>query len=331
MINNKKFVVVLSLVVLFILSTVCSLVFGLKDLKKTNASRERHRFVVFVDTRGSSGEAINEDSLIQILKEIQNLIPQPEYIILPGDLVRGSSKIDKLESQLVLFKELFSSYFPIEMLLPTVGNHEVGSDPEDDQREKVFAEVFSEFKPDEELDGYNRTAYYVDLGNIRFIVLNSYHYGESNKITGRQFEWFKKVAEAPIDHKFVFLHSSPYPTGAHIGSSLDENLELRDRFWEVIDKNNVDIVFAGHEHNYSRRIIDSSFDYGDYHFERSINQIITGSAGAKLNDTYSDSKGVVVPPIPIYHYMVVDVQGKIVNATAFSIDGDVIDEFTLRR
>lgn len=146
-----------------------------------------YRFIVMADSRGND-EGINEEIFRNILGEIIDIYPQLDYIIFPGDLVSGSRKPENLRAQLQKFKDVFSDYYPIEILLPTVGNHEVSSEPEDDTREKIFAEVFSEFKADEFLEGYNRTAFYVDIGNIRLIVLNSYHPGESNEITGQQFE-----------------------------------------------------------------------------------------------------------------------------------------------
>lgn len=192
---------------------------------------------------------------------------------------------------------MFSEYFPIEILLPTVVNNEVSSNPSDDSREKIFAEIYSEFKADEFLDKHNRTVFYLDVGNVRLIVLNSYHPFESNEITGEQFEWFKKVSGETQKRKLVFVHSPAYPTGHHIESSLSRFPDQRDRFWNVIDKNSVDLLFAGHEHNYSRRLVDSSFSTEKYKFTRKVNQVVTGGAGAPLRDAYEDNRGIVVPPI----------------------------------
>lgn len=327
MATRRRFWVIsiLLFILLFLISTICVVQFNLHQWRQNFFSC---RFVVFSDCRGSGKRAVNQEVLHKILQEIKNLNPQPAYIIVPGDLVKGNSKLKSLKSQFTTFKELFATYYPLEMLLPTVGNHEVGSKP-DFSREKLFGEMFREFETDDELSGYNRTVYYVDYGEIRFILLNSCHYKESNRITGQQLAWFSQVAEDPKTHKFVFLHAPPYPTGAHIGSSLDAYPEDRDRFWEIIDQNDIRIVFAGHEHHYSRRIIDQTFGTKKHEFTRAINQVVVGSAGATLNDTYSDNRGVVVPPIPKYHYMVIDVQNNYIHAQVFSIAGELLDQFTL--
>lgn len=289
-----------------------------------------YRFIVMADSRGKD-DGINEDVFRNILGELVDIYPQMDYIIFPGDLVSGSRDLEKLRNQLEKFKNVFSDYYPIDILLPTVGNHEVSSNPEDDSREKVFAEVFSEFKADQFLDGYNRTAYYVDIGNVRLIVLNSYHPNENNQITGEQFEWFKKVSSEDKQHKLVFLHSPAYPTGHHIESALSAFPENRDRFWDIVDKNEVDVVFAGHEHNYSRRLIDESFSTEDYQFINEINQIVTGGAGAPLRENYEDDRGIIVPPTPVYHYVIVDVYGDELKIKAVTLDGDIIDEFVISK
>lgn len=287
-----------------------------------------YRFIVMADSRGKD-QGINEEILRNIFEEIVDIYPQPNYIIFPGDLVSGSRKPEKLRAQLQNFKDVFLDYYSIETLLPTVGNHEVSSDAQDDTREKIFAEVFSEFKATEFLEGYNRTAYYVDIGNIRLIVLNSYHPGESNQITDRQFRWFENVSAETQARKLVFVHSPAFPTGHHIESALNKFPWERDRFWNSIDKNGIDLFFAGHEHNYSRRLIDSSFSTEDFIFQREINHIVTGGAGAPLRDAFVDNRGIIIPPTPVYHYVIVDVYGTSIQVAAVALDGNIIDEFTI--
>lgn len=286
------------------------------------------RFIVMADSRGED-EGKNEKIFINLLDKIVEISPQPNYIFFLGDLVLESRSPKRLKARLEYFREVFKNYYSIEILLPTIGNHDVSSIVEDNTREKIFAKVFSEFRANQFLEGYNRTAYCVDIYNVRLIVLNSFHTGESNQITGRQLEWFKKVSSEPMQRKMVLLHSPAYPTGHHIDSSLDVYPKKRDQFWDIIDKNNVDLVFTGHEHNYSRRLIDKSFSTADFKFERAINQIVTGGAGGPLKGTFKDSQGVIVPPVPVHHYVIVDVYEDKLNVMAVSLAGDVIDQFTV--
>lgn len=324
---------IIGLILLFIVSLAITIII-LPQFQKFFPSKKysNTRFVVISDTRGTSkGGTIIAEEFGQILNQIEKLDPQPAYIMVPGDLVVGSKKGDQLKSQLESWKHLVSSHYPIERVLPTVGNHEVGSDPKDETGEKAFASVFTEFQPDDCLDYYNRTVYYKDMGDVRLIILNTYHYGEALQITGAQLEWLKKAASGPQKHTFVGIHAPAYPTGAHLHSSLDLYPEKRDDFWKVIDENNIDIVFTGHEHNYSRTCVDSSFSTKDIQFKNKINQVIAGSAGAAVTNIYLSKKGVVVPPIPEIHYVVVDLKNGRAIATAISIEGEVIDQFIVER
>ena len=77
-----------------------------------------------------------------------------------------------------------SHYYPDKILLPVVGNHDINAFLEDISYEKVFNDVYDELIPDNILENYNKTVYYMDFKDTRIIVLNSFHPGEIHKITG---------------------------------------------------------------------------------------------------------------------------------------------------
>ncbi|MDP4088911.1 MAG: metallophosphoesterase [Bacillota bacterium] len=288
------------------------------------------RLVVMSDSQGYDN-GINETALRKLLDTVKSLEPQPRYIVFTGDLVTGSKLNTTLQSQLENFKRVFSSYFPAERLLSAAGNHDLGRRAEDDCREIMFSKVFSEHAGDDFLNGYNRTVYYLDIGGTRLILLNSYHYDECNEISGEQLEWFEKVVSKPAHHKIVFVHSPPFPTGAHVNKPLNKYPYEQYNFWSIIDRNDVSLIICGHEHNYSRRLIDEKFNRGCFKFSRGIYQIITGGAGGKLSDSFRDSKNVIVPPKPVNHFVVLDISNIGITVTAISIDGAVIDSFELKK
>jgi len=297
------------------------------DLPSPTNAPSTGRFIFLADTRGDNN-GINEPVLKNIFSKIQELSPKPEYICCGGDLVTGSHDTAKFESQLVTFKNLYSKYFPMETLLPVFGNHEQNSATNDNAHEVIFSNIFSDYKAEDPLDGFNRTTYYIDYGNVRLIVLNSYQQGETGQITGSQLSWFKKVSAKEINKiKFVFVHTPAYPTGAHIESSLDEYSNKRDKFWKVIDENDVMVMFCGHEHNYSRRVVDSSINPL---FTRPVYQVVAGAAGMlNKNTDYPSKAGVIVPPIAEYHFVIVDVGVNETNIKAVNLNGKTIDEFTI--
>lgn len=277
------------------------------------------RFIILSDSKGKEN-GINEKVLTKLLKESKKLVPEPEFIVLGGDNVAGSSDTAVLTSQLRGLRRLISRYYPNKTLLPVVGNHEVNIEPADYTFEKIFKDIYSDILPNTCLHGYNSTVYYTDFNNTRIIVLNSFHSGEINKISERQLAWLENIASVEMRNKLVFIHSPAFPTGAHYGHCLDLYPEYRDAFWRIIEKCSIDAVFSGHEHNYSIREITS---------QKTVYQIITGGGGEKLRDKYKDKKGVLRAPIPEYHFVVVDIDKNNIKVSAVSSDGKLLHEFKI--
>lgn len=258
-----------------------------------------------------------------------NLKPAPSFYVSLGDCVAGSGDNEVLKEQLVDFKNVCKQFVSSILILPVLGNHEVNNVPVDISSEVIFKEQLLDFKKKNILEAYNDTVYYMELNNCRFIFLNTYHCGELKKIENEQLKWLEETCKTDKKYKFVFMHDPAFPTGAHIGTCLDSYPEARDRLWKIIDENNINIVFCGHEHNYSRRIIDSNFSSSKYKFESKVYQIISGGGGEKLRDSFKSKKGVITAPKAKYHFLVVDINENSVVMEAVSIDGKSLDRFTL--
>lgn len=278
------------------------------------------RFVVFGDTKGKDN-GINKRVLEKIMLQIKNLNPKPDFIVTLGDTIAGSSDLEIHKNQMKGFKKFIDPFMPRVMMLPVIGNHEVNNEPTDDTYEKLINEIYINFKQHGRLENYNNTAYFMDLEYCRFIVVNCYHHGEIKKISNKQLEWFEKVSEIDKKFKIMFIHCPLFPTGAHLGTCLDEFQEQRDKLWSVIEKNRIDMIFAGHEHNYSRRILRGTCN--------DVHQIVTGGGGEKLKGSFKCKNGVIVPPRAAYHFVVVDMDADSIMLKAVSIDGKIIDEFKI--
>lgn len=286
------------------------------------------RFLVFGDSKGKD-DGINKKALKTIMNETCKLTPEVEFIVICGDSVAGSSKEIELSIQLKNLRYLIQQYHPGKLMIPVLGNHEVNITPSDDRYEKIFKQAYSDFKPTDILKDYNKTVYYIDFADTRLIVLNAFHYGAIHKIDKDQLKWFEEKASEYKKNKFVFIHSPAFPTGAHLGHCLDLYPEDRNNFWRIVDKYDIDIVFSGHEHNYSRRIIDNSFNNENISYNRRVYQIITGGGGEKLRDKYLSKEGIIISPIAIYHFVVVDVEEDFIKVSAISSKGKILDEFKI--
>jgi hypothetical protein len=279
------------------------------------------RFVVMGDSRGSSN-GTNETTLRALMEQVKKLSPLPEFILFTGDQVSGGSDVAK---QLASWKNIVDDYFPITSIYPTLGNHE--------HDEAIFTQSFPSL-PKEQLSGYGKTVYSFDYGNARFITLNTDRKNDKKKyaVSKDQLDWLENELKTGGKKQiFVQFHVPAYPIGAHLGSSLDGDPASRDALWSVLDKYNVSAVLVGHEHNYNRRKVDSSFNGNGYEFTNTIYQITIGGAGAPLYSGNKENKQVVTGPKASYHYVVVDVDGGKSTFKAYDLQQNEIDSFTVER
>ncbi|OAA92858.1 metallophosphoesterase family protein [Clostridium coskatii] len=294
----------------------------------TSTEQEKNgslRFVVMSDCRGLCG-GINVKAVEKTLQSIKKIIPQPSFAVMPGDLVQGGFGYLGIKIQLQYFKNTVTKYYPIDFFYPGFGNHEATSGAKSEQ---AFEETFHEFKANF-LRGYHKTVYYFDKNNIGFYMLNSNHPGEDHSISDTQLNWIKANTNLK-KHNFYFFHEPAYPTGSHVGSSLDVNKLQRDKLWKIINHAENTMVFCGHEHNYTRRHINSDFNESingqTFKFNKLVYQVTTGTFGAPLYKDYIDKKNVDIPPVKEYHFAVVDVNESKVEVTVYNLDGKIIDHF----
>lgn len=278
------------------------------------------------DSRGTDA-GINKEAITKTMKCIKKINPQPLFAVMPGDLVDGSENYGTVKEQLLNFKSIVTEYYPIDFFYPGFGNHEATAG---EKGEQAFQEVFPEIKADF-LEGYYNTVYYYDKNNSRFYMLNSNHPGQEHIISDQQIKWIKSNESDTIKHNFYFFHEPAYPTGSHVGSSLDADKVQRDKLWEIIDLSKGPMVFCGHEHNYTRRHINQDFSETisgqSFNFKQWVYQITTGTFGAPVYNGYTEKKDVDIPPVPEYNFSLVNVDGDKVSVIVYNLQGKIIDEF----
>lgn len=315
---RKKWMVVMLISVL--LFSLLSVFVSTKN-NNAKAATTSFRFVVMGDSRGST-DGVNSTTLHSLMQKVKGLAVQPSFVLFTGDQVQGGSD---LSTELTDWKAIVDDYYPINQYYPALGNHE--------HDETIFSNAFPHL-PTGQLSGYQRSAYYFDYGNARFITLNSDRKDANGKyvIDAGQRAWLESVLKNNgKTHNFIQFHVPAYPIGAHYGASLDANPSQRDAVWDIIDKYNVTAVLVGHEHNYNRRTINSSFNGSGYTFENSIYQLTIGGGGAPLSSTNRDSRNVVVGPKASYHYTIVDIADGNATFTVYDINNNQLDSFSVTR
>jgi hypothetical protein len=132
-----------------------------------------------------------------------------------------------------------------------------------------------------------------------------------------QEQGLRKVlaSDNSVKWKIVFMHHTPC-TCVTIRGRREEAARLRARLEPIFRETGVQIVFSGHDHNYQR------------HFVSGIHYVVTGGGGAPLYPLRANTP-YVQKAISVYNYCTVQVNKNQINVKAFSIDGKMIDTFTI--
>jgi hypothetical protein len=150
------------------------------------------------------------------------------FIIHTGDLAYDQGTIDQFDS---LVFGVYQNLFVSLPFFPAVGNHEYGT-PDAGPYRAAF-----------NLPGGGGERWYsYDWGRIHFAVLDT----EQDLPT--QMNWLAEdLAASTAPWKIVYLHKPPYSSGEH-GSDRP----LRDLLAPIVEANDVQLVMAGHDHDYER-------------------------------------------------------------------------------
>ena len=88
----------------------------------------------------------------------------------------------------------------------------------------------------------HETCYYVDYNNTRIIILNS------NKLSKEQDEWLEKLHESKNDWLIVSFHHPIFPPAGRNHYTKQQ----KEKWINLFNKYNVDLVLQGHDHSYVR-------------------------------------------------------------------------------
>jgi tartrate-resistant acid phosphatase type 5 len=180
---------------------------------------------------------------------------------------------------------------------PVLGNHDWRTDTA-----QAYLDYFT-------LPGNERYYDFVQ-GSVHFFMLDS-DYDEPDGVTADsvQAQWLQAgLAASTTPFQLVFMHHPPYTSG-HNGST--EDLRWAFAAWGA------DAVFAGHDHNYERLVIDG------------IPYIVNGLGGHSISGFNS-----ILPSSQAQYNCDYGAMRVIANATSVTMqfvtfEGDVVDSYTL--
>ena len=151
----------------------------------------------------------------------------------------------------------------------------------------------------------DRDYYSFDEGNARFVALNSNHPRDP-----AQQKWLDGVfADAGSKWRICFFHHPLYSSGQHAAESRDV---IRPALEAALVRNQVNIVFSGHEHLYERIAPQQGVRY-----------FVSGGGGRKLYDFHPSQFDEV--GISQHHFMVVQIDGDRLLFEAITPEQKLLD------
>ena len=258
-------------------------------------------FVVLGDNRSRPKKA--QKVMQAITDAARREDPTLAFALHTGDLVANGRKPAHWQNQ---FFEPTASLIRNLCVWPALGNHERNSE--------LYFRYFS-------LPG-NERWYAFSTGGVHFVFLDL-HFSDFTP-GSEQYTWLKKELQQNRDRATVVtIHPSPFSSGPHASKTKDGEyaerpIELAHRHLvPLFEKNNVRVVFSGHDHLYER-----SKKGGVYY-------ICQGMGGAPLYGTPSEnpySQKVITGKLGYSIVRVRDNAMKILTRTA---GGDVVDRVTV--
>jgi predicted MPP superfamily phosphohydrolase len=182
------------------------------------AATDRVRFLAFGDSGGGGSDQF-------ALLEQMYTVPY-DLMIHTGDLAYDSGTISQVEDTVF---SVYADLFRNIPFFPASGNHDYGT-----MQGAPFRDVF-------DLPG-NEKWYSYDYGHVHFVALDT----EADYST--QMTWLEQdLASTTLPWKIVYMHRPPYSSGTH-GSDTT----LRNKLQPVVARYGVQLVLAGHDHDYER-------------------------------------------------------------------------------
>lgn len=237
------------------------------------------RFLAFGDSGGGGSD---QYALAAHMREFPY-----ELLIHTGDVAYGSGTTVQFEDNVFhVYKELFRNV----AFFPVAGNHDY-----DTMNAAPFASVFA-------LPGTSRGKLYYgyDWGQVHFAAL------DTEADYAKQVAWLDDdLGHTNAPWKVLYMHRPPYSSGEH-GSDTS----LRALLAPVLAKHKVQLVLAGHDHDYERTTPQNGTVF-----------VVTGGGGVGTRGVGRSS--FTAFSAAVIHFVYVEVQAA--TMTLHAVDGHGVE------
>lgn len=247
-------------------------------------STEPVRFLAFGDSGGGGSDQY-------ALLDQMFTVPF-DLIVHTGDVAYDDGTIGQFEENVFgVYNELFKN----RPFFPSAGNHDYNT-----MQGAPFRDVFS-------LPGTEKW-YSYDWGQIHFAALDT----EADYAT--QAAWLDQdLAGTTLPWKIVYMHKPPYSSGEH-GSDM----ALRNLLAPIFKMHGVQLVLAGHDHNYERMLPQDGTNY-----------VVTGGGGRGTRTVGSSS--FTAHSNEVIHFVYGEVAGDELVLHAIDGTGREFDALVVQR
>lgn len=256
-----------------------------------------------------------------------------------------------LEYQTNLF-DIYSSFYTHVPFFTAFGNHDSYSTNPLTETGAYFSNF--DLPSNGELGGEpsNTKAFYsFDYGNVHIISLDANMLQNLLK-PGIMIDWLRKDLEQnKQDWTIAIWHHPPYTKGSHDSDTEDELIHMREVINPILEEYGVDLGLGGHSHNYERSYLINGH-YGmsetfnpeehivrngtnsDNHFlklnKKGTMYIVNGNSGGQVSSGNMDHPSTAFSS-GLPGSMLLDIVGDEMRGRYLDSDGNLIDEFTLRK
>jgi uncharacterized protein (TIGR03437 family) len=266
-------------------------------------------FLVF----GDSGDGSSH----QLAVALQLVTEHPNFVIHVGDIAYEAGTYNEFTAN---YFEYYYTLMRGVCFFTIAGNHEYIT-----QNSAPYLALHA--PPTDTVPDLDRGKYYsFDWADMHFVALDANlldpYFADAQ---ARMLAWFDNdLANTRASWKIVFWHQTPYPISQHVGDPID--IAARALFVPILERHGVQLVLAGHEHNYQR----SKPMRGGIPVPPGTGgtvYMVSGGGGGVLHNvspqTFLDQE------FAVWHYLRVNVDGQTLTIHAIGTDGQEFDRLVL--